>query len=331
MYFADSRDFAWKESGCGGLVKVGVIARELFSVLKMKGGLAMRSRRVFGAWAVFRPACGLLLAVATMLTLAASPVRAALEVTGANNYANDYAYYLQPYNYINAPSNTTVNGSASVNDSYSGLPDSPSMSNKGSGFNTTDYSSFILAQSFTKGYANADSNYPGYAANAAEGNGLVYFTLTQDSTATLYLAANAYTSAAVAAQGSYTSDLADAELDSVATGIPVYTGSNWTALYASSGDGLSQIQLGDGSLSPSSSTTTQLYLPAGTYQMFAYTTVSAETQNPISTHEGAFAEAYLYDIQPVPEPASLAVWGLGALVCAAATYRRRKNTMICRR
>ena len=133
-----------------------------FAALTMKmGGLHMVCRRVFRARVVFRgPACGLLLAV-TMFMLAASPVQAALEVTGASNYAEDYAYYLQPYNYNNAPSNNTVNGSASVNDSYSGLPDSPSMHNRGSGFNSTDYSSSILVESSAKGYANAASKLPG--------------------------------------------------------------------------------------------------------------------------------------------------------------------------
>ena len=135
--------------------------------------------------------------------------------------------------------------------------------------------------------------------------------MTQDSTATLYLAANAYTSAATDAQNSFTDAFVDVELDDLTTGgLPV--GPNWSGtLYASSGDGSpSQIESGDGSPSPSS-ITIQLYLPAGDYQMFAYTTVGAEANNPISSYEGAFAEAYLSDIQAVvPEPATLIIWSL---------------------
>jgi len=38
------------------------------------------------------------------------------------------------------------------------------------------------------------------------------------------------------------------------------------------------------------------------------------------------ARTLTVQIGPVPEPASLAIWGLGALGCAIAGYRRRKKT-----
>ena len=57
--------------------------------------------------------------------------------------------------------------------------------------------------------------------------------------------------------------------------------------------------------------------PNATQNGFAYT--SSEFQTP---NQFAF---YLNGVQQVPEPASLAIWGLGAVGCALAARRRRRR------
>lgn len=62
-------------------------------------------------------------------------------------------------------------------------------------------------------------------------------------------------------------------------------------------------------------------LAAGTYQLRF-----GQVDNQSNFNLGVDNVSILADLQaPVPEPATMTIWGLGALGCAAAAYRRRRK------
>jgi hypothetical protein len=255
--------------------------------------------------------------------------RAAIQVTSVLNFTQDYAQFgynagfgeqrFSPYSQTSA--NQLTNATAAVSHLYNGQPNVPFMRSDAYGRNATDGLTYLSAESFASSYSDPTSNFGTYAYSSSQGRSAVEFTLTQPSTATLFLRAYAYTDDP--GVGGRTQAHAFAELYDYTTG----------ADYFVVADSINGSPLQDfPALTP-------LTLDAGDYRLaFSSGYINGMSYNPnlyaggADNGNSAVGIARLFDIQPVassvsaaPELTSAAAW-LGLTVATAIWTRCGNRT-----
>lgn len=266
-----------------------------------------------------RRSCFVCLAVAVTFSMHGNSAPAALINVSASNYASDYAIFNYDYGagpssyspYNNVSQNSDVNSSASVNDFYSFDPYYPTVLSYAYAANGTDFSTYVYALSSNNTYGNPTSLYGADVYSSVFSQSYVYFTLTENSTAIMYLEAGARTNH----PGDFGNNhsYAHAELYNYTTGADYYYDAD---------------AVGGGNFV--FSTSMLLTLDAGDYRLaWGYSYANGYSLNGYGYNEQAnYALAELYNIQaiPTPEPGTLTLAAIGFAGFGGMACRRRKGT-----
>jgi hypothetical protein len=262
-----------------------------------------------------RAALASLLAAATINTIVTGKASAGIVINAASNSvsnAGGFSYDgVQSNNaFSNASSNSAVNAAATVNDTFGPEPGGLYLHAEASAMIGTDSSTYFFVEGSAASYANSGSTAVA-ASVLASAYSQVEFTLTTQSTATLFIQAYATTNDPGSGSGNY-----------VQIQMFLYDGNN--SFYA---DAISLV-----GFNQENHAYIPLTLDAGNYMLSyasLYTYGDVQNANGVAD-QYAYGIAKLYDITPVttaeiavPEPTSCVLWSVVAGIFGIGSLRKR--------
>jgi hypothetical protein len=263
------------------------------------------------------------------IVCSALPAEAAIEISSVNEQASAYGYFFYTYDgggttyyapvYNVTDQNNAVNDQAYVSEGYYGQPSYPTVSSYAQAGNQTDFETYLDVQGSASSYADPTSTYGYFALAQASGLSEVTFRISEQSTATLFLQAYAYSE-----NPGYGYNQASAS----AGLFNVTTQATEVGLSAFSQNGQSLQNFANSYL---------VTLDPGVYRLaYESTYAYGYSYNFVGSsdaQQSAYARAYLYNIQPVapaavaaPEPPQAVVWATLSLMGLGGAFLRRRRS-----